>query len=182
MKIYTRKGDKGETSLWGKERVSKDDPRVVAYGEIDELNSWIGFFISLDQKGILKEKIPFLENIQRNLFAISSEIAFLKKENLPFFLSSEEISLLEKEIDALEKDLPPLKNFILPGGSPLSSSCHILRCICRRVERSLVSLNKKYPLREEILAYINRLSDFLFVFARFLLYQEGKEEKKLFLS
>jgi cob(I)alamin adenosyltransferase len=164
-KIYTKGGDKGETSLLGGTRVPKYHERIEAYGTIDELNSFIGLLrdqqINSHYKNILLE-------IQNRLFIAESHLAADKPENaerLPG-LSVSDITLLEKEIDTMNEELPELKSFILPGGHPVVSYCHIARTVCRRAERLTISLNEKYEIDGTIIMYLNRLSDFFFVLAR----------------
>jgi cob(I)alamin adenosyltransferase len=170
MKIYTKTGDTGQTSLVGGTRVSKSDAKIEAYGTVDELNSSIGIIASLDSN-----YIDFLKTIQHKLFNIGSVLA--AEENLEFELpdiDQEDILVLEKEIDRLNKGLPRLKNFILPGGSLLSAHTHMSRCICRRAERRVVVLkDERYPKH---IKYLNRLSDYLFILSREYLRVEGKEE------
>lgn len=165
MKVYTKTGDKGKTALIGGKRVYKDDLKIEAYGTVDELNSTIGLVRDLYQ-----EEFNFLILIQDRLFTLGSLLASTtekSKSKLPQLIE-EDVLHLEAEIDKLTKDLPALTSFILPGGHPAVSHTHIARCICRRAERRVVSLNQveetdKYDL---ILAYLNRLSDYLFTLAR----------------
>ena len=170
MKIYTKGGDKGQTSLVGGTRVSKAHDKIEAYGTVDELNSAIGIIACSNE-----EHANFLKTIQHKLFNAGSILA--SENDLSFELPSiqlSDIELLEKEIDRLEKGLPRLKNFILPGGSIISAHTHLARCICRRAERRIVGLEEdKYAL---ILQYLNRLSDYLFVLSREYLRLEGKAE------
>jgi cob(I)alamin adenosyltransferase len=164
-KIYTKGGDKGETSLLGGTRVSKAHERVEAYGNLDELNSFIGLIRDHDINPHYKD---VLGRIQEVLFISEALIARdPEKETraLPAF-GDDEILTLEHEIDAMNEDLPELKNFILPGGHPVSSYCHIARTVCRRAERSLIRLQKNSAVDEIIIRFINRLSDYLFVLAR----------------
>ncbi|MGB5362848.1 MAG: cob(I)yrinic acid a,c-diamide adenosyltransferase [Aureibaculum sp.] len=172
MKIYTKTGDKGKTSLFGGTRVPKYDLRIEAYGTVDELNSYIGLL--RDQK-IDNHTSKSLLKIQNELFTIGSMLATppaketLKsgKERLDIpKISFEQILFLEQEIDLMEKELTPMTHFILPGGHQTVSFCHIARCICRRAERLVVQLHEAEPLNEYILSYLNRLSDYLFVLAR----------------
>lgn len=168
MKIYTKTGDKGYTSLFGGKRVPKSDLRIESYGTIDELNSYIGLIsdqdIPSDHKSVLKE-------IQDRLFTIGSSLASdpdknnTKKISTPD-LNSEDIELLEKQIDMMNEHLPELRHFILPGGSNTVSFCHIARCVCRRAERSVVHLAQDSFVDDKIIIYLNRLSDYLFVIAR----------------
>ena len=170
MKIYTKGGDRGQTSLVGGTRVSKAHDKIEAYGTVDELNSAIGIIASSNE-----EYAAFLNTIQHKLFNAGSILA--SENDLSFELPTiqlSDIELLEKEIDRLEKGLPRLKNFILPGGSMISAHTHLARCICRRAERRIVGLEEdKYAL---ILQYLNRLSDYLFVLSREYLRLEGKAE------
>jgi len=175
MKIYTKKGDEGETSLIGGKRVAKDHLRIEAYGTIDELNSWIGM---LRSEGVTEEVNAWLLKIQNNLFIAGSLLAAVpeSKMQLPE-LASSEIEILEKAIDAMDTELEPLRNFVLPGGSVAVSHCHIARCVCRRAERRLVSLVASgTEIKENILPYMNRLSDFLFTLSRYTAFKTGVVE------
>ena len=172
MKIYTKTGDAGLTSLFGGTRVPKYHLRIEAYGTIDELNSYIG--LVKDQK-IDKNSSKTLLKIQNELFTIGSMLAtppekkVLKsgKERLKIqTIDALNILYLENEIDSMQKELPIMTNFILPGGHQTVSFCHIARCICRRAERLSVQLHDTEPIDKNILSYLNRLSDFLFVLAR----------------
>ena len=167
MKIYTKKGDDGFTSLIGGTRVSKAAIRIEAYGTIDELNSYIGWVRDLssrdDQKNVLIE-------IQDRLFTIGSHLASdpeKSKMNLPE-LKETDITFLENKIDEMNDELPEMKSFILPGGHQAVSCCHVARCICRRAERAVVLLSENETVNKQIIIYLNRLSDFLFVLARIL--------------
>jgi len=165
FKIYTKGGDRGETSLLGGTRVAKSHERVEAYGNLDELNSFIGLIRDQDIRPHYKE---ILIRIQENLFIAEALVARdpdKPARTLPV-LSDQEITLLEREIDAMNEELAPLRNFILPGGHPVVSICHIARTVCRRAERSLIRLKATSPVDEIILRLINRLSDYLFVLAR----------------
>lgn len=165
FKIYTKGGDKGETSLLGGTRVPKSHDRVEAYGNLDELNSFIGLIRDQD---IDPHYRAILIRIQENLFIAEALIArdpAKKTRDLPL-ISDNDIILLENEIDAMNEDLPPLRNFILPGGHPVVSMCHIARTVCRRAERSLIRLNMTSPVEDIIIRFVNRLSDYLFVLAR----------------
>jgi cob(I)alamin adenosyltransferase len=165
IKIYTKGGDKGETSLLGGTRVSKSHERVEAYGNLDELNSFIGLI--RDQE-IMPHYREVLIRIQENLFiaeAMTARDPEKAAADLPL-LKEEEILVLEKEIDRMNEELPPIRNFILPGGHPVVSYCHIARTVCRRAERSLIRLNRISPVEDIIIQFLNRLSDYLFVLAR----------------
>jgi len=164
-KIYTKGGDKGETSLLGGTRVAKSHERVEAYGNLDELNSFIGLIRDHDIAPHYRE---ILLNIQEAIFVAEALIARdpeKETKNLPS-LSEELILTLEHEIDVMNEALPPLTNFILPGGSIIASYCHVARTVCRRAERSLIRLNQISPVEQIIIRFINRLSDYLFVLAR----------------
>ncbi len=166
FKIYTRTGDKGQTSLIGGTRVPKFHPRIEAYGTIDELNSYIGLI--RDQE-IDQHFRDVLLEIQDRLFTAESIIALDPEAKTPVklpALAESDITFLEKEIDLMNEVLPELKSFILPGGHPIVSYCHIARCICRRAERHTIRLSQAQPVEEKVIQYLNRLSDFLFVLAR----------------
>lgn len=167
MKIYTKGGDKGETGLFGGLRVPKNNPRIEAYGTLDELNATLGVILSdesLDSKVRLR-----LSRTQAELFQIGAELATPVGKKLSTKLITEsEITRLESEIDEMEKTLPPLKTFILPGGSKSSAKTHFARTVCRRAERAIVTLRETETVRDEVVTYVNRLSDYLFVTARFL--------------
>lgn len=177
MKIYTKTGDEGLTSLIGGTRVPKYDLRIESYGTVDELNSYIGMIRDHDidpvQKDILKE-------IQDRLFTIGAALASdpeKSKMKIPD-LHLSDISFLESQIDEMNTVLPELKHFILPGGSPAVSFCHIARCVCRRAERITVHLKSESFVEEKIIVYLNRLSDYLFVLARKLCYDKQVPENQ----
>lgn len=184
MKIYTKTGDKGTTGLVGGKRIPKHDLRIDCYGTIDELNSYLGLI--RDQEISTDHKTTLLD-IQNQLFVIGSLLAtdpeLLKEESKRkrlgiTFLNPEAITCLETEIDAMNNELPPMTHFILPGGHQTVSFCHIARCICRRAERSISKLHIEHPTQPEILIYLNRLSDFIFVLARKLSKELDAEEIK----
>ena len=160
-KIYTKTGDQGETGLGDGSRVEKFNPRIESLGNIDELNSIIGILLTEE---LPKDKKIILNKIQHDLFDIGGELSIPNHMNL----NEKKISFLENALDEMNKDLPPLKEFILPGGSKASSYCHLARTVCRRVERNLFKLTETDKVNEASLKYINRLSDVLFVLARFL--------------
>jgi len=166
MKIYTKTGDQGETSLWGGGRVTKSHPRVNAYGTVDEANSMIGLALSFlsDSEAVPRGR---LIRVQNELFQVGSELATQpgSKNSCPF-VGDPEIQRLESEIDDMESGLPPLRNFILPSGSSAGSALHLARTIVRRAERDAVDLSHHEPVRQELIRYLNRLSDWLFVMAR----------------
>jgi cob(I)alamin adenosyltransferase len=176
MRVYTRTGDKGTTSLASGTRVPKYDKRLEAYGTIDELNSFIGSTESLVMDQDIK---TILNRVQNRLFTISSNLAMDMeeyKENLPK-ITTEDIAELESEIDRMLDLLPPLKNFILPGGHPATASCHISRTVCRRAERLMVELAETVSIENNHIVYVNRLSDYLFVAARKTTQDFGMEDK-----
>ena len=176
MKIYTKKGDQGKTQLLGGSIVDKNDSRLNCYGSIDELNAYIGHVFDQDIK---KEHKKILLDIQNKLFNLGSIIASDGKKNriqLPE-IKLDDIVFLEQCIDEIEITLPALKNFILPSGHKVSSLCHIARTVCRRAERELFGLYKKDSSLDLIyLKFLNRLSDYLFVLSRSILYENKKEE------
>jgi len=165
MKIYTRTGDTGETSLFGGTRVGKDDPRVAAYGEVDELNAHLGLARASAPDADIDAE---LVRLQRDLFALGAQLADPSGKvgtKIPKAVLSEgDVERMERAIDRLEAGLPPLTNFILAGGSPCGATLHVARAVCRRAERSMVSLEP--AVDAVLLKYINRLSDLLFVLAR----------------
>lgn len=165
MKIYTKKGDSGTTGLIGGTRVLKSSLRIESYGTIDELNSYIG--VVRDQ-GIDTQYIEQLIEIQDRLFTIGSSLASdPEKSNMKIpDLKSEDISLLENWMDEMDAELPEMKFFVLPGGHQAVSFCHVARCVCRRSERLIVDLSQHEFVAELVTAYINRLSDYLFVLSR----------------
>jgi cob(I)alamin adenosyltransferase len=165
MKIYTLTGDDGTTSLSGGRRVPKHSIRVEAYGSVDELIAWIGLL--RDHKENLKRK-DLLKYIQSQLMTCAAALAYDSENSKSRKLlpDADCISVLEKEIDLMEESLPPLKNFILPGGHILVSHCHIARCVCRRAERAVLRLNKTEESPELVNKFLNRLSDFLFILSR----------------
>ncbi|MFA6949965.1 MAG: cob(I)yrinic acid a,c-diamide adenosyltransferase [Lentimicrobiaceae bacterium] len=168
FKIYTKTGDKGLTSLIGGTRVSKYHDRIEAYGTLDELNSYIGL---IGDQNIKPEEKELLIEIQDRIFTAESLLAAdpaCEVKSLPKLIE-EDVTLLEKEIDSMNETIPPLNSFILPGGHPIVSYCHIARCVCRRAERKTIKLVDIYPdtfQGEMVIKYLNRLSDFLFVLAR----------------
>lgn len=169
FKIYTKTGDKGNTSLIGGTKVPKSHIRIESYGTIDELNSHLGFLIDQIELTHLKE---FLKDIQDRLFTIGSSLACdPDKEPLMKLpdLKEEDIGILEKSIDEMNEELPVMKNFILPGGHPVISTAHIVRCVCRRAERICVNMQEQEMFIDPlVIKYLNRLSDYLFVLARYI--------------
>jgi cob(I)alamin adenosyltransferase len=175
MKIYTKTGDKGQTSLIGGTRVPKHHLRIENYGTVDELNSHIGLVRDTFQHHHTQETLKL---IQDRLFTIGASLAsdpIKSKMKIPDLLQTD-IELLEKEIDAMNEVLPELKNFILPGGNTVSSYSHVARCVCRRAERLTVHLSETEFVDDKVIIYLNRLSDYLFVLARFILHINNSSE------
>jgi cob(I)alamin adenosyltransferase len=177
VKIYTRTGDAGETGLFDGTRVPKSDARVSAYGEVDELNAWLGL-----ARAALRDAGPgglsaMLEQMQRDLFALGSRLADpshrIAGRVTKAAISPDDIARLEGWIEGLEADLPPLRRFILPGGSQAGAALHVARTVCRRAERAMVGLGGVEP---DLLVYINRVSDLLFVMARAANQRDGSPE------
>lgn len=164
MKIYTKKGDKGETSLIGGRRVPKYALRIETYGTVDELNSHIGL---IRDQGISEEHVTNLIEIQDRLFTIGAILASDpgSKMKIPE-LHDADITFLEDAIDKMDAAIPPMKSFVLPGGHSTVSFCHIARCVCRRAERLIIELSHSEEINEKTIAYMNRLSDYLFVLSR----------------
>lgn len=174
MKVYTKTGDDGTTSLFSGKRVSKHHTRIKAYGTIDELNAWIGLIRDQTEGKIQKE----LVHIQQLLMTIGSQLAN-DKSDLGFDgVSTNDVKMLETQIDKMTELLPSLKNFVIPGGHPLVSYTHLARCVCRRAERFITELNEKEPIEKEIIFFINRLSDYLFTLSRKFTYEMQVEEIK----
>ena len=174
MKIYTKTGDKGTTSLLTGTRVSKDDMRLEAYGTLDELNSWLGVLAA----ELPTNSFPLLTKIQSELFSMGSYLALEGEATFPMpKLDPELVDALERQIDSWNEQLPELKNFILPSGSKASSMAQVARTITRRAERRVVALANEVEVKEGIPVFLNRLSDFFFVLSRFILHKEGLEER-----
>jgi len=166
-KIYTKAGDDGSTRLGGGQRVRKNSPRIVAYGTVDELNSTIGVALASDLDG---ELVEALRGIQNELFHLGSDLCILEedKERMPVpRIEKRHVDQLEQLLDDLTARVGPLENFILPGGSPGAARLHVARTVCRRAERDLVTLATHEPVGEWTIRYLNRLSDALFVMARY---------------
>jgi len=171
MKIYTRTGDDGSTSLLGGTRVQKDDLRLECYGTVDELNAQLGMI------SVLLSDLELIRRVQSTLFDIGSVLAAEDPAqwNLPG-ADADDIALLESDIDKMEQSLPDLKNFVLPGGTDLSARCHVARCVCRRAERRLVTWSEEAEIDPLLIHYLNRLSDWLFVLSRSVLHASGAED------
>lgn len=175
MKIYTKKGDTGTTALFGGTRVPKHHLRIESYGTVDELNAYVGLLADQDIEEHYKK---VLREIQDRLFTIGSNLAAdPSKDNLITpDIRGTDIALLEEEMDTMDAALPELKNFILPGGHTIVSYSHLARCVCRRAERQAVALKEVSPVPEEVIQYLNRLSDYLFVLGRKLAQDQGVQE------
>lgn len=183
MKIYTKSGDKGETSLVYGDRVSKSSQRVEAYGTVDECNSMIGLALSLLADKEFNHKEKFLQEfhkIQTQLFHVGAELATPEGKEVKWVIKEEDVRELEEFIDVYDKYLPPLKNFILPGGSQAGAAFHAARTVVRRAERSAVAIND--PVNPLAIAYLNRLSDLLFIVGRYVNLSLQAEEKTLHSS
>lgn len=176
MKIYTKTGDQGQTSLIGGRRVSKADLRIDAYGTVDELNSWIGL---LRDQPVNESRKELLKEIQDRLFTVGASLATdpekAVKKAIPDIIQ-DDITLLEQAMDDMDASLPPLRAFVLPGGHASVSYCHLARTVCRRAERLVIHLSEQSPVDELVIQYMNRLSDYLFVLSRKMTQELGSEE------
>lgn len=175
MKIYTKTGDTGETGLFGGGRVPKDHPRVQAYGDVDELNSAIGVVRATQPVHFFDE---LFESIQRDLFSLGGHLATPERDKVARALekadlSFERVALLERVMDEAERELPELRAFVLPAGTPKAAALHMARTICRRAERSVVHLSHEAEIPELFMVYLNRLSDALFTLARLANHRDG---------
>lgn len=181
-KVYTKTGDKGKTRLAGGQSVWKDHVRVESYGTVDELNAALGVVRALwlaTAKGVIRAQVEReLRWMQNRLFDIGGLLATAAGQSFPNMpcIEAQDVTRLEKLIDGWQKELRPLKEFILPGGGMVASSIHVARTICRRAERCCVSLMRKEPVDQSIIMYLNRLSDTLFVLARWVAHQLGEKE------
>jgi len=176
MKVYTKTGDKGETSLFGGKRVLKSNVRIEAYGTSDELNAWIGLIRS--QK-IKENHIKVLVEIQDRIFTLGAQLAAdpdKPKLKLPK-IEEGDILYLENEMDSMDTHLPPMTKFTLPGGNDVVSYCHIARTVCRRCERLIIELNQTADVNDLVIKYVNRLSDYLFVLSRMLTVELNAKEE-----
>jgi cob(I)alamin adenosyltransferase len=169
-RIYTRSGDHGETGLFGGERIGKDDLRVEAYGTVDELNSIVGMILSVPQ--LPPAIAALLTEVQHDLFDLGGELCIPGSRAI----QAQQVTRLEEALDGLNDPLPPLKDFILPGGGPAAAACHLARTVARRAERRVWSLAKKESVSADLTNYLNRLSDLLFVIARVLARHESGAE------
>jgi cob(I)alamin adenosyltransferase len=175
-KVYTRTGDDGTTGLGGGQRVSKDSPRIDAYGTVDELNSAIGAAVATGLDAALAQA---LQPIRNELFHLGSDLCFREEDKQTFKIPQIEarhVTALEQLMDRLSEELPDLANFILPGGSPAGALLHVARCVCRRAERVVLALSRTEPIGAFTARYLNRLSDALFVMARYENHRKGVPE------
>lgn len=180
MKIYTKTGDKGQTSLYRGGRVAKDAPRLEAYGTLDEANSVLGLAIAqLPDSGWAADVRAELRRVQSDLFGLGAQLATKGNEKPAWYVREEDVTALERAIDRMEAELPPLTTFILPGGHPAGATLHVARTVARRAERAVVGVQHDEALDPLILGYLNRLSDYLFVLARFVNRRLGAPEPSL---
>ena len=178
MKIYTKTGDKGQTSLIGGTRVAKNSVRLEAYGTVDELNSYLGLIRSFPIAPELTDQLIVIQNI---LFSVGGNLATdtsVKEVRSGLVVTDEDIACLERAMDRMDETLPAMTHFILPGGEQASSFAHIARTVCRRAERRVLDVAAQYDVDERVIRYINRLSDYLFVLARKIAFDAGAEELK----
>lgn len=176
MKIYTKTGDKGTTSLVGGTRVPKTHIRLEAYGTVDELNSHLGLLITYLPD---EQDRNFLQQVQDKLFVVGSHLATDQEKTKlkdASVITPEQVETMEREIDRLDALLPPLTAFVLPGGSRGAAVCHVCRTVCRRAERRILALSEQAEISSELLAYVNRLSDYLFILSRKINLDEKKDE------
>ncbi len=178
MKIYTKTGDKGQTSLIGGTRLAKNSVRLEAYGTVDELNSYLGLIRSFPIAPELTDQLIVIQNI---LFSVGGNLATdtsVKEVRSGLVVTDEDIAFLERAMDRMDETLPAMTHFILPGGEQASSFAHIARTVCRRAERRVLDVAAQYDVDERVIRYINRLSDYLFVLARKIAFDAGAEELK----
>jgi cob(I)alamin adenosyltransferase len=182
-RIYTRTGDDGTTALVGGERVHKSDPRIEAYGTVDELNAVLGMVRDHNQRYIQDlatrtELETLLQEIQQRLFDLGSSLATRLESRYPGqpVLQAEQVTALEQAIDTMNAELQPLRSFVLPGGGPVASVLHLARTVCRRAERRTLTLAEHEPVSPEDVKYLNRLSDLLFVASRWIAHRTGEPE------
>lgn len=174
MKIYTKTGDQGTTGLYGGRRLPKNHLRIESYGTVDELNAFVGLLRDSLTQEELRDELYIMQNI---LFNVGSNLASDPSKDLPLpEIKAAYATSLEEAMDRMNESLAPLKNFILPGGHPNVSYCHLARCVCRRAERLIVALSQEEKLDQNILIYFNRLSDYFFVLGRYVAKELGIEE------
>jgi len=175
MKIYTKTGDKGETSVIGGIRLPKHHPRIEAYGTVDELIAWIGLLRAAEQSCVTRDELITIQSV---LMSCCTVIATHPTAKVPEGITVDDTTSLEHSIDRMEAGLPKLTSFVLPGGHPAAAHCNIARCVCRRAERALLRLDEAEKVDPDVLKYLNRLSDYLFVLTRCLTYESDTEEVK----
>lgn len=182
-RIYTKRGDAGETSLAGGQRVSKDSARIEAYGTVDELNAFTGLAVVSCEEMIVRDPrlgilLAILRRVQHELFNLGSILATLPEDVHPkqARITSAEVAQLEREIDEMNESLPALRSFVLPGGTRINAELHVTRTICRRAERLLIALARTEPVPPEAIQYLNRLSDAMFVWSRWVNHSTGTPE------
>lgn len=177
MKIYTRTGDNGSTSLQGGRRVHKHHPRIEAYGTVDELIAWIGLLRSYPENEKRRDTLIY---IQSQLMSCAAALAWDREKPSAGMVLPDAgcVSMLENEIDKMDQQLPSLSSFILPGGNIIVAQCNVARCVCRRAERNVIRLHEKEPAPEIVITFLNRLSDYLFVLGRMIGLELGNEEVK----
>lgn len=178
MKVYTRTGDQGNTSLIGGTRVPKNSVRLEAYGSVDELNGYIGMIRSLVANDEIAKE---LADIQMRLFDVGGNLATdpqAQTQKVPVGVDESDVEVLEKAIDRMDAEVPPSRSFVLPGGNETVAFCHIARTVCRRAERRVLDLNGETAVDVQVMKYINRLSDYLFMLSRKLAHDTGMEELK----
>lgn len=178
-RIYTRSGDKGTTSLIGGERVAKNDPRVEAYGTVDELGAHLALLTDFaTEAAMVPSLIETLDRIAAELMTVEAQLALSERFTGEIAtITTEQVEWLEEIIDNLSEELPPFKGFTIPGGHRLISQCHICRTVCRRAERRILTAADKYPIDEPLIQYINRLSDLFYTLSRWCTVRLGVEEK-----
>lgn len=178
MKIYTRTGDEGTTALFGGDRVPKDHPRIAAYGTVDETNSYIGVALAHLSSAPGEDRLaPLLTRLQDDLFVLGADLATpVDAKPVVPRIDGGHITRLEQVIDDFEADLPPLKHFVLPGGTPAGAMLHVARTTCRHAERLAVKAGREAPVNQHAAVYLNRLSDLLFVLARWANHEAGTPE------
>jgi cob(I)alamin adenosyltransferase len=177
QKIYTKTGDQGQTSLIGGERVAKDHPRIDAYGTLDELNSFLGLAHDYLHDEAIKKDI---QSIQDCVFVMESHLAAASEEAKAYLpgIDAQIISMMETRIDTMDSAMPPLRRFILPGGNLAGSAFHVARTVCRRAERLVITLSRNEAIDPLILKILNRLSDYLFVMARYVAFIAGSQTQQ----
>lgn len=178
-RIYTRTGDKGTTALIGGERVAKNDPRVEAYGTVDELGAQVALLTDFAaEEERLREMVEMLDEVAVKLMTVEAELALSEQfEGEIGRISAKDVAWVESAIDALSEELPPFRGFTIPGGHKVSSQCHVCRTVCRRAERRILTAGEQHGVSEEVVSYINRLSDLFYSLSRWSCTRLGVEEK-----